>query len=90
MTIVLGVTLTPLDPARTVRRPTFRAGREQAWEATSADGRWTYVRLEQAGTPWAVFDAAGAEWRWFGTLTRARRATASHDAAQAVKQEAKP
>lgn len=86
-------TLTTLNPTRTIRWRNFNRGGTQIWEATSACGRWTYVRLETAGTPWAVIDnATGAEliWpgsglsEWFGTLKSARQATAAHLASSAA------
>lgn len=73
--------MTRLDPAKTTRRPSFGKQGKQIWGAVSACGQWTYVRLEQAGTPWVVLDADGAEWgpSWFRTLNKAREATAAHD-----------
>lgn len=84
-------TMTPLDPARTIRFANHGRAGSQIWEATSADGRWTYARLDQAGTPWVVIDnstganstGAGHVWadsghvEWFGTLKSARQATAA-------------
>lgn len=70
--------LTPLDPAKTERHRTFR-GRLQTWEATSADGRWCYVREETAGTVWRVVDLSAGRHEHpdvFGTLGAARAWTA--------------
>ena len=72
--------MTRLDPARTMRLPSFGRRTRQAWAATSADGRWSYRRLEVPGTPWVVLHGDGEEWgTGFGTLSRARAATAAHD-----------
>ncbi len=72
--------MTPLaKTGRTVCRNHGRQG-SQLWAAKSVDGRWSYQRLEDVGTPWIVLDADGADWAWFGTLASARRATARHDA----------
>lgn len=71
------VALTPLDPDKTGRVP-GRSGRSEIWEATSTDGRWRYVRLELAGTPWEVTDLSDDTVApdWFGTLAKARAWTA--------------
>lgn len=73
--------MTRLDPARTTVRRNFGRAGSQKWGAVSDDGNWTYERLEETNTPWIVLDAAGDEWgdMWFGTLSRAREATAAHD-----------
>lgn len=72
--------LTKLDPAKTAQHRNFSRPGSQKWGAVSADGKWTYKRLEEAGTPWIVLDADGDEWgTGFGTLARARAATAKHD-----------
>jgi hypothetical protein len=77
--------LTPLDNTKTVRHQNFGRTGSQIWEATSQDGRFTYKRLEDTGTPWLVIDNnTGSEFiwhgsgenEWFGTLKSARRATA--------------
>ncbi len=78
--------MTSLDAARTERHASFRSGRREVWGAVSACGRWSYRRLEDVGTPWIVLDAAGEEWgTGFGTLARARRATARHDAKETAQ-----
>lgn len=52
---------TPLDPTSLRSRnhlstPGSRQHRQtQLWEATSADGRWLYLRTEESGTPWRAF-----------------------------------
>ncbi len=77
--------MTPLARSgRTMHRNHGRPG-SQLWAAASADGRWSYKRLEQVGTPWVVLDRAGEDWGWFGTLAGARRATARHDAKETVQ-----
>jgi hypothetical protein len=52
--------------------------RLEVWEATSADGRWRYVREDEPGTPWCVVDIAAGhrEPDVFGSLGAARAWTA--------------
>ena len=82
--------MTPLDPAKT-ERYRVRSGRLEISEATSADGRWRYVRLEMPGTPWEVADTVAQaadpeDYRpeWLSSLPAARRWTAGQPAAMTV------
>lgn len=54
-----------------------RTGRYETWSAVSADGRFTYNRSDETGTPWIVKDTStGTEvGQWFRSLDRARRHT---------------
>lgn len=73
-----GMDMTPLDPTRTERTPggTIIA----AW---SADGRWSYERLDEPGHPWLAYDErADRELDWFRSLAKARRATYQETAGQ--------
>jgi hypothetical protein len=74
--------MTPLDPTRTRRAPTYRAGKRQIWEAVSRDGRWAYVRMEMPGSPWVITNLKTEQTRpdFFGTLSAARRETHELDA----------
>lgn len=75
--------MTPLDSSKTVRSPNFNRTGTQTWAAVSKDSRWTYTRLEQTGTPWAITDGTGADlYDWYGTLKAARQHTAAIDAGQ--------
>ncbi|GLY08299.1 hypothetical protein [Actinoplanes sp. NBRC 101535] len=50
-------TLTPLDPALTVKAPRqTEAGLTglETWEATSADHQWHYIRDDGGSTPWTA------------------------------------
>lgn len=79
-----GRTLTPADVTR--RYPTFSGRRLEAWQAASRDGVWRYDRLEITGTPWQVVHVpTETEADWYGTLTRAREATANGSALAAVE-----
>lgn len=77
--------LTALDPAKTVSCPTFRRvsnpngpTRREIWEATSADGVWTYIREESPGTPWLIRHNPSDRIAYMaGSLPKARRATAA-------------
>jgi len=76
------VAMTPVT--RTDTRVTHLAGpgtrtRRECWQAVSTDGRWRYARRDDVGTIWIVTDIpAGVEAEpWFGTLSAARRATAT-------------
>jgi hypothetical protein len=57
--------------------------RQECWGATSADERWLFVRIEDTGTPWAVYPAdadlrARVGWVIYTTsLQRARIAVAA-------------
>lgn len=77
--------LTALDPTKTVSYPTFRRvsnpngpTRREIWEATSADGVWTYIREESPGTPWLIRHNPTDRIAYMaGSLPKARRATAA-------------
>lgn len=67
----------PLDPALTVKWPTPRH-RMETWEATSADGVWTFIREESPGTPWVSrHNPTGRVGGMAGTLRLARIAAAA-------------
>lgn len=57
-----------------------RTGRREIWDAVSADGIWTYVRLELPGTPWEVTHVPTGRSYWIGSLPQARAKTASGQA----------
>lgn len=69
--------MTALDPTKTIRYR-GRTGRPEIREAVSADGVWTYIRLEERGTPWDVeHNPTGRVLRYAATsLPSARRSTA--------------
>lgn len=77
-------TMTSLDSTKTQRAAWIdpskgrRSSRPQIWEATSADGRWTYIRSEEPGTPWHIRDnSTGTNYLHAATsLNDARRQTA--------------
>lgn len=78
-----------LDTKSTVRRPAFRTGRLETWEAKSADGMWTFERLDDEGTPWIAMHACGIDVRtYFGTLHSARRSVASGLALRDIEAQA--
>lgn len=52
----------------------------EIWEAVSADGVWLYLRTEEAGTPWTVTHVPTGRWTLYGSLPKARRATADGSA----------
>lgn len=69
---------TLLDSGKTVRFINRRTRKPEIWEATSADGRWTYIRTEEHGTPWFVQDnTTGRTVTPATSLIRARRFTAT-------------
>ena len=72
-------TRTALPPIRkTVFYPSASTGRRECWEAQTVDGQWTFVRTEDVGTPWVVFEAGGhIPQTWCGTLRSARMWAAS-------------
>ena len=73
--------LTRLDPVKFVRCLNLRTGRREIWEATSADGQWTYQRVEDTGTPWDVCHIpTSKEKLGFPSLLAARRWTAEQPA----------
>src|SRR5579864_7859156 len=77
-------TLTPVTI--TARYPTFRAGRWENWSAVSTDGDWKYERLEMSGTPWDVVHVpSGKSADWYGSLPKARAATADGTAMAAIE-----
>ena len=76
--------LTPVTV--TGRHPAFRSGRSEIWSAVSTDGDYTYNRIEDTGTPWAVEHVpTGTDCGLFSSLPKARRATADGSALAAVK-----
>lgn len=67
-------TLIPLDPTKTIKHRNWRGTRLEVWEATSADGRWHFERIEDTGTPWEVTHADFPGWHGiFGSLPKARK-----------------
>jgi hypothetical protein len=71
--------LTPVDI--TARFPSFNGRRLETWSAASRDGIWKYERIEDTGTPWAVIHVpTNTEGDWYGSLPKARAATASGEA----------
>lgn len=53
---------------------------DEVWEAISADGLWSYVRVDgEAGTPWAVTYLPTGQTATFPSLPKARRWTAHQD-----------
>lgn len=87
--------LTTLDSARTEYRPTFRRPvgepggetRPEAWAAYSADGFWTYHRVDDgASSPWRVtYAPTGQALEVAANLTDARERTASGDLLRQVR-----
>lgn len=81
------VLLTPLDPTRTVRRPTFRRPtsdpggptRMEIVSAVSADGDWTYLRDDERRGSWHVRHNPTGQTVWdvASSLRGARAATGS-------------
>ena len=69
---------TTLDSSRTVRFVNVRTRKPEVWAATSACGRWSYIRTEEVGTPWFIQDNHDleAELVLASSLLRARRYTA--------------
>lgn len=82
--------MTPLDPAKKKHWTNFRTGAKEICVAGSKCGRWLYVRVEDTGTPWDVFDlsvpeADPARRPWMDTtLSSARRWTAAQPAQPAT------
>lgn len=72
-------TPTVLDKALTTRNRNLRTRRMEIWEATSADGNWTYIRIEDVGTSWSVQHNPTGKVRHFvaGSLLAARKLTAA-------------
>jgi len=69
----------------TERHPSFRSGRLEIWAAVSTDGTYTYNRIEDTGTLWAVeYVPEHTDCGLFSSLPKARRATASGEALAAV------
>jgi hypothetical protein len=83
--------MTPLNPATIQRRPAFLAGYEpdgeggmrrrttgdQIWGAESADGCWTYTRVDGIpGTPWDVVYLPTGQVTQHASLPKARVWTA--------------
>ena len=67
--------LTPVTV--TSRYPSFNGGRVENWSAASADGTWKYERVEDTGTLWQVEHVpSGTIGDWYGSLPKARAATA--------------
>lgn len=63
-----------LDNTKTVRRPAFRTGRMEMWEATSADGKWHFERIEDIGTPWEITHVDFPGWSALSpSLPKARK-----------------
>lgn len=82
--------MTPIVITRTAgrlstTRPGTRVSHREIWEARSTDGTWTYVRLEEPGTPWRVEHAPTGYVDYFSSLPRARRWTASDGAMACMK-----
>lgn len=77
----------PTTPVRITRRhPSIRTGRLEAWEAVSVDGDYTYVRIEDTGTPWAVEHVpTRTDCGLWPSLPKARRATAGGSALAAAR-----
>jgi hypothetical protein len=47
-----------LAPIRTgAYHQSARTGRQECWEAETLDGQWTFVRMEETGTPWLIYHA---------------------------------
>jgi hypothetical protein len=91
--------LTPLNPETVQRRPAFLAGYEsdgeggqrrrttgdQVWGAESADGCWTYTRVDGiAGTPWDVEYLPTGQVTQHASLPKARLWTAHQGGAFAL------
>lgn len=74
--------MTKLDSAKTIRFPRFGSGRMEIWTAFSADGRWSYERIEDSGTPWIAKNTETGVEHWTGTLSAARRWTFKFDACE--------
>jgi hypothetical protein len=66
--------LTPV--ARIVRRRNPRTGRLEIWSAESADGLYSFERIEDTTTPWEVW-SRGQFVTSAGSLPKARAATAA-------------
>lgn len=63
-----------LDTAKTVRFPSLRTGQREIWEAVSKDGKWSFRRLEERGTPWVVYHSDFPGWSMMAaSLPKARR-----------------
>lgn len=64
----------PLDPGKTRKYQSLRTGRMEVWEASSADGKWSFRRLEDTGTPWEVTHEDFPGWSMLaGSLAKARK-----------------
>lgn len=82
---------TELDAASVDRVEPFRGGRggrPEIREATSADGLWHYLRVEDGDTPWRVEYLPTGQVTVFGSLPAGRRWTASPAALQHLRAEA--
>lgn len=80
--------LTPLDRASKQYRATFTAPtrgdgvtKRELWSAMSTDGVWAYVRVDDDGTPWMGIFRPTGQYRCYGTISEARRATAATNGA---------
>jgi len=70
-------------------RVNLLTGNIEPWDATSDDGTWAYIRLEEGpggeGTPWIVEHVQTGIWGgWYPVLDAARRATADGTATAEV------
>ena len=74
------MTVADLTPVTVTRHRNLRNGRQEIWEAVSTDGVWAYRRTEEAGTPWEVQHVPTGRWLLYGSLPKARRATADGSA----------
>ena len=68
------------DYAGTLRQDgSGRILRRECWGATTTDGEWGFLRVEETGTPWLVIHHPSTDHHetatcWFGTLKSAREA----------------
>lgn len=64
----------PLDAAKTTKYRSLRTGRLETWGAVSKDGKWSFQRIEDVGTPWEVTHEDFPGWSMLaGSLPKARK-----------------
>jgi hypothetical protein len=82
--------LTPVTATAAYR--TGRSGRREAWGAVSADGVWSYERLEVATTPWEITHVPTGRVvpLWYSSLPNARAATADGTALAEIEKQQAP